>query len=116
MDNLKNSIYYIQKIKGNLVFIVVHMLDVDLEELNANEILLDSMLFRIIIKNIQYTKKEAEALFLVRQPLFLFIDSPNLNPADFQFRASDIRPKLQNILSFLKVKRKIQMLIIFCSI
>ena len=48
MDNLKNNNYYIQKIKRDLEFIVVHMLDVDLEELNANEILLDSMLFRMI--------------------------------------------------------------------
>lgn len=48
MDNLKNNNYYIQKIKRDLEFIVVHMQDVDLEELNANEILLDSMLFRMI--------------------------------------------------------------------
>lgn len=48
MDNLKNNDYYIQKIKQDLEFIVVHMQDVDLEELNANEILLDSMLFRMI--------------------------------------------------------------------
>lgn len=48
MDNLKNNNYYIQKIKRDLKFIVLHMQDVDLEELNANEILLDSMLFRMI--------------------------------------------------------------------
>lgn len=29
-------------------FIVVHMQDVDIEELNKNEVLLDSMLFRMI--------------------------------------------------------------------
>ena len=48
MDNVKNDHYYIQKIKKDLEFIVVHMQDVDLEELNRNEILLDSMLFRMI--------------------------------------------------------------------
>lgn len=48
MDNLKNNDFYIQKIKRDLEFIVVHMQDVDLKELNANEILLDSMLFRMI--------------------------------------------------------------------
>ena len=48
MDNVKNDHYYIQKIKKDLEFIVVHMQDVDLEELNRNEILLDSMPFRMI--------------------------------------------------------------------
>lgn len=48
MDNVKNDYYYIQKIRQDLEFIVIHMRNVDLEELNANEILLDSMLFRMI--------------------------------------------------------------------
>ena len=48
MDNTKTDIYYIQKIRKDLAFIVDHMGDVDLEELNANEVLLDSMLFRMI--------------------------------------------------------------------
>lgn len=48
MDNLKNDHYYIQKIAQDLEFIVIHMQNVDLEELNTNEILLDSMLFRMI--------------------------------------------------------------------
>ena len=43
-----NDRYYIQKIRNDLQFIVQHMKDVDIEELNANEILLDSMLFRMI--------------------------------------------------------------------
>ena len=41
MDNVKNDNYYIQKIKKDLAFMVIHMRDVDLEELNRNEILLD---------------------------------------------------------------------------
>ena len=48
MDNVKNDKYYIQKIKQDLEFISKHMKDVDIEELNANEVLLDSMLFRMI--------------------------------------------------------------------
>ena len=50
MDNVKNDRYYIQKIQNDLQFIVQHMKDVDIEELNANEILLDSMLFLIIFR------------------------------------------------------------------
>lgn len=48
MDNVKNDNYYIRKIKKDLEFIILHMRDVDIEELNANEVLLDSMLFRMI--------------------------------------------------------------------
>lgn len=48
MDNVKNDAYYIQKIKNDLEFISKHMKNVDIEELNVNEILLDSMLFRMI--------------------------------------------------------------------
>ena len=48
MDNVKNDNYYIQKIRQDLEFIVIHMKDVDIEELNENEILQDSMLFRMI--------------------------------------------------------------------
>lgn len=48
MDNVKDDHYYIQKIRQDLEFMVIHMRNIDLEELNANEILLDSMLFRMI--------------------------------------------------------------------
>ena len=48
MDNVKKDNYYIQKIRQDLEFIVIHMKDVDIEELNENEILQDSMLFRMI--------------------------------------------------------------------
>ena len=48
MDNIKNNIYYIQKIRKDLELIVEHMRDVSMEELNVNEVLLDSMLFRMI--------------------------------------------------------------------
>ena len=48
MDNVKNDSYYIQKIQKDLEFIVLHMRDVDIEELKNNEVLMDSMLFRMI--------------------------------------------------------------------
>jgi uncharacterized protein with HEPN domain len=48
MDNTKNDHYYLDKIKTDIAFIVAHMKDVDAQELNDNEILLDSMLFRMI--------------------------------------------------------------------
>lgn len=48
MDNVKNDSYYLNKIAADLEFIVKHMEAVDLEELDKNELLLDSMLFRMI--------------------------------------------------------------------
>lgn len=48
MDNTKNDNYYLDKIRTDIEFINVHMKDVDLQELNENEVLLDSMLFRMI--------------------------------------------------------------------
>ena len=48
MDNTKNDQYYVQKIRKDLFFIVEHMKDVEQEELSKNEVLLDSMLFRMI--------------------------------------------------------------------
>ena len=46
MDNTKNDHYYLEKIKADIGFIVEHMKDVDLQGLNENEVLLDSMMFR----------------------------------------------------------------------
>lgn len=48
MDNNKNDSYYINKIITDLEFITGHMKAVNLEELSKNDILLDSMLFRMI--------------------------------------------------------------------
>lgn len=48
MDNVKNDHYYIEKIKYDLEFIIKHMKNINQKELNENEILLDSMLFRMI--------------------------------------------------------------------
>ena len=48
MDNVKTDSYYIQKIRKDLEFIIEHMRNVGIEELHLNEVLLDSMLFRMI--------------------------------------------------------------------
>lgn len=48
MDNLKTDQYYVHKIMKDLDFITLHMNGVDIEELNSNEVLLDSMMFRMI--------------------------------------------------------------------
>lgn len=48
MDNVKNDSYYVNKIVTDLEFIARHMISVDIEELSKNDILLDSMLFRMI--------------------------------------------------------------------
>ncbi len=48
MDNVKNDEYYINRIIGDLAFIIRHMKDVDAEEYSGNEILQDSMMFRLI--------------------------------------------------------------------
>lgn len=48
MDNIKNDHYYLEKIKTDIEFIVAHMKSVDLQRLNEDEVLLDSMMFRMI--------------------------------------------------------------------
>lgn len=48
MDNIKNESYYIGKIKEDLSFIIEHMRKVDKEEFAKNEVLQDSMMFRLI--------------------------------------------------------------------
>lgn len=48
MDNVKNDQYFVGKIQEDLIFIIKHMKDADEEELAHNELLLDSMMFRLI--------------------------------------------------------------------
>lgn len=48
MNNTKNDKYYIDKILIDLYFILKHMDGVSQENLSENEVLLDSMLFRLI--------------------------------------------------------------------
>ena len=108
MDNLKNNNYYIQRIKRDLEFIVVHMQDVDLEELNANEILLDSMLFRMIqisenAKNLSEEYKQARshipwnALYGLRNRIVHDYGNVDLNVV-YETLKNDI-PELLEIIS-----------------
>ena len=48
MDNKKDDNYFIERIAKDLKFIVLHMINVDQEKLESDEVLLDSMMFRII--------------------------------------------------------------------
>lgn len=48
MENKKDDIYFAGKIKTDLAFIIKHTNGIDIDDLNDNEILLDSMLFRLI--------------------------------------------------------------------
>ncbi len=46
MDNKKDNRYYINKIITDLVFITYHTENLTIEELEENEILVDSMMFQ----------------------------------------------------------------------
>ena len=48
MNNPKTDTYYLEKIVTDLEFVVEHMTGVDKTALAQNEILLDSMMFRLI--------------------------------------------------------------------
>ena len=48
MNNVKNDSYYVEKILTDLNFIKLHMTGVSKDELAKNELLLDSMMFRMI--------------------------------------------------------------------
>jgi len=48
MDNKKDNKYYVKKIIADLAFIIEHTRDLTLEELKNNEILVDSVMFRLI--------------------------------------------------------------------
>ena len=48
MDNIKNNQYYIKKIVTDLAFIIEHTEKLTQAELEENEILVDSVMFRLI--------------------------------------------------------------------
>ena len=48
MDNVKNDEYYVSRIFDDLNFIVRHMQDTDAATFSDNELLQDSMMFRLI--------------------------------------------------------------------
>ena len=48
MDNIKNDLYYIKKMLKDIRFIIEKTNGITLEELEENEVLCDSALFRLI--------------------------------------------------------------------
>ncbi len=48
MDNVKNDHYYVEKIKADLKFVIEHTAGKTKEEIEADELLIDSIMFRII--------------------------------------------------------------------
>ncbi len=48
MDNTKDNAYYIEKIKSDLSFICEHMKNLTLQEFSKDEVLQDSMMFRMV--------------------------------------------------------------------
>lgn len=48
MDNIKNDAYYVEKILIDIDFILLHMENVSKTEFSANEVLQDSMMFRLV--------------------------------------------------------------------
>lgn len=68
MESTKDNNYYVNKIKGDLEFIVCHMKEVSMEEFSENELLLDSMLFRMI-QIAEYAKRLTETYKLERSDI-----------------------------------------------
>ena len=48
MDNVKNDVYYINKMLKDIKFIIEKTQGISIDELKANEVLCDSVLFRLI--------------------------------------------------------------------
>lgn len=48
MDNIKNNKYYLNKIITDLAFIVAHTENLSKKELECDEVLIDSVMFRLI--------------------------------------------------------------------
>ncbi|OQC10646.1 MAG: hypothetical protein BWX74_00568 [Tenericutes bacterium ADurb.Bin087] len=48
MDNIKNNEYYLKKIVVDLKIIMERMENIDEKEFNKNELLIDSVIFRLI--------------------------------------------------------------------
>lgn len=48
MDNRKDDLYYLEKIKADLAFVIGHTAGKTKAEIESDEVLVDSILFRII--------------------------------------------------------------------
>ena len=63
MKEIKNDVYYLNRIKSDIDFISSHMQGVSVQEFKQNEVLKDAMLFRIIQvdENNQHLTSELKA-------------------------------------------------------
>ncbi|MBQ8697012.1 MAG: DUF86 domain-containing protein [Clostridia bacterium] len=48
MDNVKDNRYYVKKIITDLAFVIEHTKEFSLDELKQNEVLVDSVMFRLV--------------------------------------------------------------------
>ena len=48
MDNVKDNSYYLSKILTDVSFVIAHTQEITLEDLTQNEVLLDSVMFRMV--------------------------------------------------------------------
>lgn len=48
MDNIKNDAYYLEKIITDLKFLIIHTSKKTKEEIESQEVLIDSIMFRLI--------------------------------------------------------------------
>lgn len=48
MDNVKDNRYYLNKIVTDLSFVIAHTKGISIADLESNEVLLDSVMFRLI--------------------------------------------------------------------
>ena len=60
MDNAKNDYFYLEKIKNDLRFVIDHTSGKTKEEIESNELLVDSIMFRIIQISENYAKLTEE--------------------------------------------------------
>lgn len=67
MDNTKNDSYFVRKIREDLSFIIEHMKDTDEEEFAHNELLQDSMMFRLIQIS-ENSKKLSDNFRMIEHP------------------------------------------------
>ena len=66
MDNKKDNTYYVKKIVADLAFILEHTNGLTQQELEGNEIMVDSVMFRLL------QKRSDETFYKIRtyRPLF----------------------------------------------
>ena len=60
MDNVKDDLYYLEKIKTDLKFVIDHTKGKTKDEIEADELLIDSIMFRIIQMTDEFKAKHSD--------------------------------------------------------